>query len=305
MPVAAEPPAPQDGAVTDMTQLLSRQRFRNVLSARAAVSPASVYDPLSARVAESVGYELGILAGSIASMSTLAAPDILIMTLTEVADQVRRIARTSQLALLVDADHGYGNAFNVHRTIAELEHAGAAAVSIEDTLLPPPFGVEEGTEQVIPTAEMVGKLKAAIAARTDPAFVIAGRTSSLRVEGLAGAVERVRAYAATGVDVIFVVGIESATQVQALHDAAGLPVIAGPSPKAKNLQRAELAAAGAALFMQGHQPFAAVAEALRRTYEYLRAENDPAAVPGLASKAALDELVRVPDFAEMARQYLR
>src|SRR3546814_6317127 len=112
--------------------------FRSALNKPACLSPASVYDPLSARLAESLGYRLGVLGGSIASFSTLAAPDVMVMTLTEVAEQVRRIVRASGLGLLIDADHGYGNALNVYRTIEELEHAGAAAASIEDTLLPQP-----------------------------------------------------------------------------------------------------------------------------------------------------------------------
>src|SRR6266850_4125637 len=103
-----------------------RKKFRAVLAGSKCLSPASVFDPLSARVAESVGYEIGMLAGSVASNTTLAAPDLIVLTMTEFAEQIRRITRASTLSLLVDADHGYGNALNVMRTVQEFEHAGAA-----------------------------------------------------------------------------------------------------------------------------------------------------------------------------------
>ena len=142
-----------------------RRRFRAILDGTACLSPASVYDPLSARVAESVGYRLGILAGSVSSNTTLAAPDLILLTLTDFADQVRRIMRVSDLSLLVDADHGYGNALNVMRTVQELEHAGVSAMSIEDTALPIRFGQAEGADELISTAEMIGKLRENLGAR--------------------------------------------------------------------------------------------------------------------------------------------
>jgi len=145
-----------------------RQHFRAILNGSECLSPASVYDPLSARVAESVGYRLGILAGSVSSNTTLAAPDLILLTLTDFADQVRRMMRVSDLSLLVDADHGYGNALNVMRTVQELEHAGVSAMSIEDTSLPIRFGQPEGKDELISTEEMTGKLKAAVAARRHP-----------------------------------------------------------------------------------------------------------------------------------------
>lgn len=117
-----------------------RKRLRAILKGTECLSPASVFDALSARVAEAVGYKIGMLAGSTASSTTLAAPDLIVLTLTEFADQVRRIMRGCDLSLLVDADHGYGNALSVMRTVEELETAGIAGMSVEDTLLPEPFG---------------------------------------------------------------------------------------------------------------------------------------------------------------------
>ena len=289
-----------------MPALPFRRNFRDVLNNPACLSPASVYDPISARIAESVGYHIGMLAGSIASMSTLAAPDVIVMTLTEVAEQVRRIMRASELGLLIDADHGYGNAFNVFRTIEELEHAGAAAVSIEDTVLPQPFGSDAKSEAVIDTAEMVGKLKAAVGARRDPDFVIAGRTSSLRVEGLKGAIARACAYRETGIDALFVVGVETAEQARALREAANLPIIMGPAANAGPFDRKTLASAGVALLLQGHQPFAAAAKALREVYQHLH-EGHPTddLAKSLATHQELEGWTRAREFSAMRDQYLR
>ena len=113
-----------------------RQRFRQVLAGQECVHPASVYDPMSARMAQSLGFQVGMFAGSIASAAVLGAPDLVVLTLSELADQARRITRASDLSLLVDADHGYGNALNVMRTVEELESAGVSALTIEDTVLP-------------------------------------------------------------------------------------------------------------------------------------------------------------------------
>jgi carboxyvinyl-carboxyphosphonate phosphorylmutase len=281
-----------------------RQRLRAVLAATQCVSPASVYDPISARIAESVGYTIGMLAGSVASQTTLAAPDLIVLTLTELADQVRRIQRASDLSLIVDADHGYGNALNAMRTVRELEHAGAAALSLEDTLLPARFGQAEGADELIPVAEMVGKLEAAVAARCDPAFVIAGRTAALKVEGTAGAVARARAYAATGVDCIFLVGVESLEQVEAVHEAAQLPVIVGSAPA--SLGREALAARGARILLQGHPPLAAAAKALKETYAHLYRGGAPAELKErLLPAQELDQLVGGATYRDWQRRYLR
>lgn len=284
--------------------LSCRQAFQQALREPACLSPASVYDPLSARLAESLGYRMAVLGGSVASYSTLAAPDVMVMTLTEVADQVRRIVRASTLALLVDADHGYGNALNVYRTIEELEHAGAAAVSIEDTLLPQPFGAAKAGEALVSIEEMAGKLRAAVAARRDPDFAIAGRTSALHVEGLEGAVSRARAFAGTGIDALFVIGLQTEMEVRALHEASRLPIIAGPSLKVDSHQRPAMAAAGVAILLQGHQPIAAAAKALCDAYQHLLADGDPKALDVL-DKHKMDDLLRTQEFNAMLENFLR
>lgn len=281
-----------------------RQRFRAILNGSECLSPASVYDALSARVAESVGYRLGILAGSVASNTTLAAPDLIVLTLTDFADQVRRIMRASDLSLLVDADHGYGNALNVMRTVQELEHAGVSAMSIEDTSLPIRFGQPEGKDEVISTAEMLGKLKAAVAARRDPSTVIAGRTAALKVEGTEKTVARVKAYAQTGVDCIFVIGVEAVDQVAAIRAASGLPVIVGSAPA--SIPREDFVKAGARVLLQGHQPLPAALKALREVYQHLYNGGAAADLKDkLLPAKELDALVSGEDYKKAMRDYLR
>ena len=280
-----------------------RQRMRKILSGNQCLSPASVFDALSARVAQSVGYELGMLAGSVASNTTLAAPDLIVLTLTEFADQIRRIQRASDLTLLVDADHGYGNALNVMRTVEECEHAGVSAMSIEDTALPTRFGNTAG-EELTSIEEGVGKMKAALAARRDPALVIAGRTSALRAEGVEGAIARAKAYAAVGVDAIFLVGVEALEQVKAVHDAVKTPIIVGSAPA--SIKREDFAGAGARVLLQGHQPVAAAAKALRDVYEHLFKGGAPAELKSrIASNEEMNALTRNDAYRGWQREYLR
>jgi carboxyvinyl-carboxyphosphonate phosphorylmutase len=281
-----------------------RKRLRAVFAGNQCISPASVYDGLSARVAESVGYKVGMLAGSVASNTTLAAPDLIVLTLTEFADQVRRIMRASDLSLIVDADHGYGNALNVMRTVEELEHAGVSGMSIEDTALPTPFGQKEGTDELISLEEMVGKLKAAVAARRDPSTVILGRTAALKVEGLEGTVKRAKAFAACGVDAIFIIGVESVDQVRAVHEAAKLPVMVGGAPA--SVKHEAVAAAGGRVMLQGHQPVAAAVKAVREVYTHLFNGGAPGDLKDkIASAGEIDKLVRGEDYKKWQKDYLR
>ena len=200
--------------------------------------------------------------------------------------------------LLVDADHGYGNALNVMRTVEECEHSGVSAMSIEDTVLPTRFG-HEGGEELISMEEGVGKMKAALAARRDPSLIIAGRTSALKVEGLEGTIGRAKAYAAAGVDAIFLVGVETIDQVKAVHDAVKLPIIVGSAPA--SLKREDFAAAGARMLLQGHQPVAAAVKALREVYEHLHKGGAPADLKSkIASNEEMNALTRNDDYTRMA-----
>ena len=279
-----------------------RQFIRSVLAGDRCLSPATVYGALSARVAESVGYRLGILAGSVCAGTVLAAPDVVVQTLTEFADQVRRVMRYSKLALMVDADTGYGNALNVMRTVEELEHAGVALLTIEDLIMPQRFGAESEFE-LVSTEEMCGKLRAALAARRDPALVIAARTAGLKGEDTARTVARAQAYAATGVDALFITGLKKLSDFEAVRAAVKLPIIVGTAPEIK---REDLAARGVRVLLQSHPPVRAVAKALREVYAHLYAGGAPADLkPKLATPQEMEDLTSSAQYAEWTRQYLR
>ena len=264
-----------------------RKQYRRVLEGQACVHPASVFDAMSARMAESLGFEVGMFAGSIASATVLGAPDLVVLTLTEFAEQIRRIARGSDLPLMVDADHGYGNALNVMRTVEELETAGVAALTIEDTVLPTPFGGQ--SEGLVSVEEMLGKLRGAVAARQDPSLVIIGRTTALRAGGIAETEKRVRAYQDAGVDAIFLVGATKREEVDAIRRATRLPLMLGGSTPALS-DRAYLASQGVRIALQGHHPFYAAAKAVYDTLKYLREGGAPA---GLKDRVASEDLLNV------------
>jgi len=279
-----------------------RERLRAVLSANRCVHPGSVFDPISARVAEDLGFEVGMFAGSIASLAVLGAPDIIALTLTEFAAQAYRICRAGNLPLLCDADHGYGNALNVMRTVEELESAGVAALSIEDTVLPQPFG-SKGQAQLTSIEEGVGKMRAALQARRDPNLVIAGRTSAASITGLADAIERATAYAKEGVDAIFLVGVKTRADLDAIAGEVKLPLILGGVGK-ELLELAYLGERGVRLCLQGHQPFMAAVQAVQDTLRALREGTSPERLQGIASDALMKRLMRNDDYVRWGKDYL-
>ena len=279
-----------------------RQRFRLILAGGDCVHPASVFDPMSARMAESLGFDLGIFSGSVASALILGSPDLVLHTLSEFSEQARRITRASDISLLVDADHGFGNALGVMRTVEELEAAGVSALTIEDTALPRPFG--EASEGLIPVPEMVGKLRAAVNARQDPSLVIVGRTGALRHLGAQEAASRARAYEACGVDAVFLVGARVGADVEAVHEATSLPLIMGGSPASLG-DKATLAASGVRVALQSHVPFYAGAQAV---YDTLKALKGGVSPDDLQSRALSKELMalslRTNRYSEWESEFL-
>src|SRR5467141_1242369 len=169
-----------------MTFQKRRVALRSILLGSTCIRPGSVYDAISMRIAEDLGFEVGMFGGSVASLAVLGDPDVALITLTELAEQMRRMSRAASLPVLVDADHGSGNALNVRRTVQELETAGAAGLTIEDTLLPQAFG--QVKTQLISLEEGVGKMKAALDGRGDPALVIMARTGAVAITSLDDAI---------------------------------------------------------------------------------------------------------------------
>ena len=275
-----------------------REQFRSIIEGEACVHPASVHDPVSARIAEDLGFEMGMYAGSTAALTVLGAPDLILLTLTEFAGQAHRISRASELPLLADADHGYGNALNVMRTVEELEAAGIAGLTIEDTALPRGFGT--GETALITQEEGVGKIAAAVAARGDPGLVIVGRTSAAGITGVEDAIARAKAYERAGADAIFLLGIKPGAELEAAAAELERPLILGPG----FTDREALARLGVRICLQGHQPFAAATQAIHDTLKALRDGTPPAELKGLASKELTARATRASDYAEWIKRFL-
>jgi len=278
-----------------------REALRTILTRSACIRPGSVYDATSIRIAEDLGFELGMFGGSVASLAVLGDPDIALITLTELCEQMRRMSRAAPLPVLVDADHGYGNALNVRRTVQELEAAGAAGLTIEDTLLPPAFG--ETKAQLIPLEEGVGKMKAALDGRGDPSLAIIGRTGAVSMTGLEDAIARAKAYEATGVDALFFTGIKNRAELEAISAATKLPIVLGGAPEEMTAldylanQRVRVA-------LQGHAPFAAATQAVYETLKALREGASPKSLKGLASAELTGRAMREADVKARSSEFL-
>jgi carboxyvinyl-carboxyphosphonate phosphorylmutase len=238
-----------------------RRRLREMLRGSQVIFPASVADPLSARMAEEIGYPACFLAGSLAAMTTLAAPDISLIFLSELVEQTRRICRATDLPLIVDADDGFADPPRLHRAVEELAAAGAAALTIEDTLLPVPAGC---SPSLVPVDEAVQKLRAVLLARRDPDLVVIARTGAAGLTGLDDAIRRARAFEAAGPDALFFTGITHLDQIREISRNVSLPILTGMIESA-GPDEAVLAEAGISLYLRGHDAFAAASTAYYRT----------------------------------------
>jgi len=272
-----------------MTFRARRGALRAILSGSQCLRPGSVYDAISVRIAEDVGFEVGMFGGSAASLAVLGDPDIALITLSELAEQMRRMSRAGSLPVLVDADHGYGNALNVRRTVQELEMAGAAGLTIEDTLLPSAFG--ETKAQLISRDEGVGKIKAALDARRDSALVIVGRTGAASITSVDDAIARGQAYEAEGVDALMFTGVKTRADLEAIAAATRLPIVLG-GPTEAMTDWDYLAGLRVRIAVQGHAPIAAATQAVFATLTAIRDGAAPKDLPGLASQDLMDWVTR-------------
>jgi oxaloacetate decarboxylase len=231
----------------------------------------------------------------------LGAPDLIVLTLSEFAAQAYRINRAGALPLLVDADHGYGNALNVKRTVEELETAGVAALTIEDTLLPRPFG--DGKVELVSIAEGVGKMRAALSGRQDPSLVIAGRTSAVAVTGIADAVARARAYEEVGVDALFFTGVKTRAQLDAIAAVVRVPVIlGGVAGEVDDVDY--LTTRRVRICLQGHQPIMAAIQAVHATLQALRNGTKPKAIANLPAAELMKLVTRDADYSRWTKEFL-
>ncbi|GFG50379.1 carboxyvinyl-carboxyphosphonate phosphorylmutase [Mycolicibacterium agri] len=180
-----------------------RRRLREMLKADQPVVAPGIYDGLTARLVEQAGFDAAIVTGAGVSASLLGAPDVGLVTMSEVLTQTRNIANAVDICVVADCDTGYGNPLNVGRTIREFENGGVAGLFIEDQVSPKRCGHFAG-KQIIPAEDMVQKLRAAVDARVDPELVLIARTDARATDGIEEAVRRGRLYAEAGADMIFV-----------------------------------------------------------------------------------------------------
>ena len=280
----------------------SAARLRAILSGPLCIKACSLFDPMSARIADDLGIEVGLMGGSLASLTVLGSPDLVLVTMTELVEQVRRVSRAGRVCAIIDADHGYGNALNVARTVTELAAAGAAGCTIEDTLLPRAFG-SAAAPQLVSLEEGVGKMKAAVAAAKSSGMVIFGRTSAASITGIDDAVKRLRAYQEAGVDGLFLPGIKSKEDLERIAAVARLPlVLAGAGDRFTDA--GYLAGQSVRIWSSGHEAFTASVQAVYDTMKAVRDGTPPNQLCNIASNSLMARLTRSAHYEEAARDFL-
>jgi len=249
-------------------------RFRAAVAAEKPLQVIGTINAYHARLAERTGYKAIYLSGGGVAAGSLGVPDLGITTLDDVLTDVRRITDACGLPLLVDADTGFGGAFNIARTVKSLIKFGAGAMHIEDQVQAKRCGHRPGKE-IVSRDEMVDRIKAAVDARTDPDFVIMARTDALAVEGLDAAIERARACVEAGADMIFPEAMTELSMYRKFTDAVKVPVLAnitefGATPL---FTMEELRGANVSLVLYPLSAFRAMNKAALKVYETVRREG--------------------------------
>jgi len=280
-------------------------RIGTLLARNGSLVFPGVYDTLSARMAERVGFELAFVSGYAVSATAIGEPDIGLLTGSEVIDTARRICRGVSIPIIVDADTGYGNALNVARTVRELIGAGAAGCFLEDQQWPKRCGHMQG-KRVIPRDEYLGKIRAAVDTKGDADFFLVARTDAIADGGLDEAVARAEAARAAGADATF---IEAPPSMEALAEVgrrAPKPTVANMIEQGRTplLPREELAGLGFNLILYPLTGLYAAARALETVYGRMRADGDTAACEDrLITFDGFNDLIGAGDRQALAKRY--
>jgi len=282
----------------------TRQKFRAMLKPGAALILPGVANALAARVVADCGFDAAYITGAGIANSFLGIPDNGLVTLTELTDHVVAIREVFAGPLMVDADTGFGNALNMRRTVQVLERAGADALQIEDQVFPKRCGHFEGKE-VIPSAEMVAKIKAAVDARTDPDLLIVARTDAIAPEGFSAAMDRAHAFREAGADIGFV---EAPLNDEQMTVIARLPwpqianiVIGGKTPERSNDEMKQLGFAG---ILYANTALQAAVFGMQRALKYLNKNGKMGDTTYmLTGFAERQRLVDIQSFQDMERKY--
>ena len=264
-----------------------------------------VYDALTALLAEQAGFEALYLSGAAIAYTRLGRPDIGLVSVSEVADTLANICARVSVPVIVDADTGYGNALNVARTVRSFERAGAAAIQIEDQDFPKRCGHLEG-KAVVPAAEMVGKIKAALDARSKA--LIVARTDAVAVEGLDAGLERAERYLEAGADVLFIEALRSLGDMKAAtaRFSARVPLLANMVEGGKTpvLPAAELEALGFRIAIFPGATARRAAHAIQELFQVLKADGNTARLRDrMFDFNGLNALIGTPEMLALGKKY--
>jgi methylisocitrate lyase len=276
------------------------RRFRTAVDQERPLQIVGVINAYAALQATQAGFRALYLSGAGVANASYGLPDLGITSLENVTEDARRITGATELPLLVDADTGWGAALNIARAVRELVRAGAAGLHIEDQVSAKRCGHRPG-KMVVPTAEMVDRLKAALDARTDDSFVIMARTDAVATEGLDRGIERALQYQRAGADMLFVEALRDLDQYRRLTAAVNAPVLAnitefGQTPL---YTTAELREAGVRLVLYPLSGFRAMAAAAERVYAAIREQGtQTSVVEGMQSRARLYEVLNYEHYEQ-------
>jgi 2,3-dimethylmalate lyase len=285
----------------------ARPRLRELLARPEPLVAPGAYDALSARLVEQAGFDVVYMTGFGTTASLIGRPDVGLLSGTEMIDNARRIVAAVDVPVIADADTGYGNAINVLRTVQTYEQAGVAGIHLEDQVLPKKCGHMSG-KAVIAADEMVGKIRAAVAARRDPDFVLIARTDAAAVEGLDAAIARAHSYAEAGADVLFVEAPTSdadiarvATELKGVAPLVFNWAEGGRTPPMSLDRMAEL---GFSLVLYPIGTLLAATAGIQALLATLRADGTPAAaMSGLPTFEGFTDLIGLPEVQELEHRF--
>lgn len=277
--------------------------LRELLKAPPLIAPG-VYDAITARIAESAGAKALYLSGAGVTNSMTAMPDIAMITMDEMARQAAYITGAVQVPVFADADTGYGEAWNVMRTVTEFERAGLAGLHLEDQVSPKRCGHLDG-KSLISDDDMAAKLRAAVHARSNPGFFIIARTDARGVEGLEAAIDRARRYLDAGADCIFPEGLQSAEEFAAFRDGVSGPLLANMTEFGKTplIVAAEFGRLGYEIVIFPMTAFRIMMKAVEEAYKTLLAEGTQARlIDDMRTRQELYDLIRYTDYESLDKK---
>ena len=282
-----------------------RARLRELLAGPEPLIAPGAYDALSARLIEQAGFDTVYMTGFGTTASLIGRPDVGLLTGAEMVDNARRIVSAVDVPVIADADTGYGNALNVLRTVQLYEQAGVAGIQLEDQVAPKKCGHMSG-KAVIETEEMVGKIRAAVAARQDPDLVVIARTDAVAVTGVADAVARGRAYAEAGADLLFVEAPTSEADIEAvateLRGVAPLVFNWAEGGKTPPLPLARIAELGFSLVIYPIGTLLAATAGIRSLLATLKADGVPS-LSGLPTFDGFTDLIGLPEVQDLEQRF--